>query len=81
MQLKKVWDTIWKILTFNLIEGVVLPKKCLSLSIEKGAVSVAYGTLFLSKPRIKEFRKYSFDEGKYAGPENLASALPSRLTG
>jgi Tfp pilus assembly protein PilN len=81
MRLKKVWDTIWKILTFNLIEGVVLPKKCLSLSIEKGAVSVAYGTLFLSKPRIKEFRKYSFDEGKYAGPENLASAASRSIDG
>ena len=42
--------------------------------MEKGAVSVAYGTLFLSRPRIKGFRKYPFDEGKYAGPENLASA-------
>ena len=74
MRLKKAWDTIWKVLTFNLIEGVVLPKKCLSLSVEKGAVSVAYGMLFLSRPRVKGFRKYYFDEGKYAGPENLASA-------
>ena len=74
IRLKKVWDKIWKVLTFNLIEGVILPKKCLSLSMEKGAVSVAYGMLFLSRPRVKGFRKYYFDESKYAGPENLASA-------
>ena len=74
IRLKKIWNIIWKVLTINLIEGVIIPKKCLSFSVEKGAVSVAYGTLFLSKPRVKEFRKYPFDEGKYAGPENLASA-------
>ena len=74
IRLKKAWDTIWKVLTFNLIEGVVIPKKCLSLSVEKGAVSAAYGTLFLSRSRVKGFRKYLFDESKYAGPENLTSA-------
>jgi Tfp pilus assembly protein PilN len=81
MRLKKAWDTVWKALTFNLIEGVVLPKKCLSFSVEKGAISVAYGTLFLSRPHIKEFRKYYFDEGKYAGPENLASAASRAIDG
>jgi Tfp pilus assembly protein PilN len=81
MRLKKAWDTIWKALTFNLIEGVILPKKCLSFSVEKGAISVAYGTLFLSRPRIKEFRKYYFDDGKYAGPENLASAASRAIDG
>jgi len=74
IRLKKVWDTIWKVLTINLIEGVAIPKKCLSFSVEKGAVSVAYGTLFLSRPHVKGFRKYPFDESKYAGPEHLASA-------
>ena len=78
--LKKVWNKAWKVLTFNLVEGVVLPKKCLSLSIEKGAVSVAYGTLFLSTPRVKWFRKYLFDEGKYAGPENLVFAVSRAIS-
>lgn len=81
IRLKKAWDKVWKVFTFNLIEGVVLPKKCLSLSVEKGAVSVAYGTLFLSRPHVKEFRKYLFDEGKYAGPENLASAASRAIDG
>jgi Tfp pilus assembly protein PilN len=74
IKLQKGWDKVWKVLTFNLIEGVILPKKCLSLSIEKGAVSAAYGVLFLSRPRVKAFRKYYFDESKYAVPENLVSA-------
>jgi Tfp pilus assembly protein PilN len=74
VRLKKTWDKVWKVLTFNLMEGVILPKKCLSFSIEKGAVSVAYGSLFLSRPRVKAFRKYYFDEGKHAMPENVVSA-------
>ncbi len=78
--LKKAWDKIWKVLTFNLVEGVVLPKKCLSLSLEKGVVSAAYGTLFLSRSRVKGFRKYTFDEGKYAGPENLAWAASRAIS-
>jgi len=77
--LKKIWDRIWKVLTFNLIEGVVFPKKCLSLSIEKGAVSAAYGTLFLSRPCIRGSRRYPFDEDKYAGPENLSWAASRAL--
>ncbi|MBS1233224.1 MAG: hypothetical protein H6R42_878, partial [Nitrospirae bacterium] len=78
--LKKTWGKIWKFLTFNLVEGVIIPKKCLSLSIEKGAVSAAYGMLFLSKPRIKGFRKYLFDESKYAMPENLAWSASRAIT-
>jgi Tfp pilus assembly protein PilN len=79
IRLKKAWDRIWKVLTFKLIEGVVLPKKCLSISIEKGAVSAAYGLLFLSRPRVKAFRKYHFDESKYPAPENLVSAASRAL--
>jgi hypothetical protein len=78
-ELKRAWGKVWKILTFNLIEGVVIPKKCLSLSIEKGAVSAAYGPLFLSRLHIKGSRKYLFDEDKYAGPENLAWAVSRAL--
>jgi general secretion pathway protein L len=81
IRLKKAWDTIWKVLTFNLIEGVVIPKKCLSISVEKSAVSAAYGTLFLSRPHVKGFRTYLFDESKYAGPENLASAASWAIDG
>jgi Tfp pilus assembly protein PilN len=73
--LKNICDKIWKTLTFNLIEGVLLPKKCLAVSLEKGSVSVAYGVRFLSRPRIKGFKRYYFDEGKYAGPENLITAV------
>lgn len=73
--LKRFWDKVWKVLTFNLLEGVLLPRKCFSVSIEKGSISVAYGIRFLSKLRIKGFEKYYFDKEKYAGPENLLSVV------
>ncbi len=78
--LKKALHKVWKVLTFNLVDGVILPKKCLCLSLEKGLVSAAYGTLFLTRSRVKGFRKYTFDEGKYAGPENLAWAASRAIT-
>ena len=78
--LKKVWFNTSRLLTYNLIDGVLLPKNCLSLSIEKGMVQAAYGSVFLAKPRIKGFRKYPFDEKTgYAGPENLAWAATQAL--
>ena len=72
-RLKRIWGKVWKVLTFNLVEGVIIPKKCLSVTLEKGAVSVAYGTLFLSKPRIKKFKRHLLDEDRLPGPEHFAS--------
>lgn len=64
-----------KIPAFNLLEGVLIPRKCLCAALEKGCVCVAYGTQFLSRPRIKGIRRFYFEEGKYPGPEDLASAI------
>lgn len=78
--LKKAWDSTSRLLTYNLIDGVLLPKNYLSLSVEKGMVQAAYGSVFLARPRVKGFRKYSFDEKTgYAGPENLAWAATQAL--
>jgi general secretion pathway protein L len=62
-------------LVFNVLEGVVIPKKCLCAALEKGRVSVAYGTRFLGRPGIKGLRRYPFDEGQYPRPEDLSSAI------
>ncbi len=66
---------IGNILTFNLLEGVFIPKKCLCAAIEKGCISIAYGTRFLSRPRIMGFKRFRFDEGKYPRPEDLTWAV------
>ncbi len=66
-----------KVLGFNVLEGVIIPKKCLCAAIGKGHVSVACGTRFLSRPRVVGFRRFSFEEGRYPRPEELASAVLS----
>ena len=66
---------VWNLLTMSLMEGILAPKKSLSVSIERGCLWVMVGSRFLSRIRIQGFRKYSFEEGKYLSPESLASTL------
>ncbi|OPY02982.1 MAG: Fimbrial assembly protein (PilN) [Syntrophorhabdus sp. PtaB.Bin047] len=68
---------LWRVLGFNVLEGVVIPKKCLCAAIGKGHVSVACGMRFLSRPRIAGFRRFDFEEGRYPRPEEMASAVLS----
>jgi len=68
-------EPLWKILTFSPTDDAISPKKALLASIEKGRVSVAYGSRFLSRIKIKGLREYSFEEGRYPQPESLASSL------
>ena len=70
-----IWRPLWKILIFSPANDTISAKKNLSASIEKGTLSVAYGSRFLSRIKIKGVREYSFEEGKYPQPEGLASSL------
>jgi Tfp pilus assembly protein PilN len=66
-----------KVLDFNVLEGVLIPKKCLCAAIGKGHVSVACGTQFLTRPRIVGLRRFHFEEGRYPRPDELVSAVLS----
>jgi len=70
-----IWRPLWKILTFSPANDTISAKKNLSASIEKGTLSVAFGSRFLSRIKLKGVREYSFEEGKYPQPEVLASSL------
>ena len=74
-KIKAWWKPIWNLLTLRLMDGVIVPKTSLSVSIERGAIWVVLGSRFLSRIRIKRFRKYAFEEGKYINPEGLAHTL------
>ncbi len=69
----------WNALTFPLMEGMIVPKRAVSASIEKGSLWVVSGSRFLSKIMVKDFRRYAFEEGKYPGPEGLASTVSIAL--
>ncbi len=65
----------WNFLTTGLVEGIIIPRYALGVSVERGYVSVALGWRFLSRTRVKRSGKYAYEEEKYVNPETLASAL------
>ncbi len=67
------------LLTINVLEGMIIPKKCLCAAIERGMISIAYGTRFLMKPAVKGFRRFEFDGGRYPSPDELVRALREAL--
>ncbi len=75
LKLKKIWTPFWNILTFSPADDRILPKKAICASIEKGGLSVLYGSRFLSRVKIKGFRRYPTEEERYPTPESVASSL------
>jgi general secretion pathway protein L len=69
------WKPFFNLLTFSLMEGILVPKKSLAVSIERGSLWVALGSKFFSKIKINWCRKYLFEEGRYPSPANMVSTL------
>jgi general secretion pathway protein L len=74
-KLKNIVRPLWTVLTFSPAEETISQKKSIAVSLEKGFMSVSYGSRFLSRLSIKGFRRYAFEEGKYPPPEGVASSL------
>lgn len=66
---------LWKILSFSVADDRIAPTQCLSVLIERGGISVVYGSRMFSRMKILGVRRYHFEEGKYPTPESLASAV------
>lgn len=74
-KLKGLWTPLRRILAFSLADDLIFPQKNLSVSIDKGSLSIAYGSRFFSRITIKGVKEYFFEEGKYPQPIDLASSL------
>jgi len=74
-KLKGIIEPLWNILTFSPADETISQKKSVAVSLEKGLVSVSYGSRFLSRLSVRGVRTYSFEEGKYPPPEGVASSL------
>jgi Tfp pilus assembly protein PilN len=72
---KKLWKPLSRILTFSLADDAIYPARIISASLEKGLLSVIYGSRFFSQIRVRGIREYNFDEDKYPQPEVFASSL------
>jgi len=73
--LKKLWKPLSKILAFSLADNAIYPARIISASLEKGFLSVIYGSRFFSRISVRGIREYYFDEDKYPQPEVFASSL------
>ena len=62
-------------MTFSLMDGIIVPKKSVAVSIERGLLWVVLGTRFLSRIKIVRSRKYVFEEDRHLSPESLATTL------
>ena len=71
----RVWNPLWNILSLSPADESVYPAKNISASIERGRLSVAYGSRFLSKITIRKSREYTYEDDRYPQPDSLASSL------
>lgn len=74
-RLKGILGPLWRILTFSLADNLTSHRKNLSISIEKGRLSIAYGIRFLSRITIKGVKEYLFEEDRYPQPGDLISSV------
>ncbi|MBP7526688.1 MAG: PilN domain-containing protein [Syntrophorhabdaceae bacterium] len=65
----------WAILNYNLVEGILLPRRYLAVCLERGSVSVACGSRFLNRSYLKGSKRYSFEGDGYVTPANLATTV------
>jgi general secretion pathway protein L len=73
--LKKIGKFIGRTLLLSPADEKIFHKKILCPAIEKGEISVALGSKFLSRIKIIGFKNYPYSEAVYPPPQFLASSL------
>ncbi|MBI5102543.1 MAG: PilN domain-containing protein [Nitrospirae bacterium] len=68
-----------KVLLFSPSDDRVYPRNNLSAAIEKGRVSVSFGSKFLSRISIRGTKEYLFDDARYPLPEDVASSAAAAI--
>jgi general secretion pathway protein L len=78
-RLKALWAPLWKILSLSLADERIAPAKNVTVCIEKGLLSVVYGSRMFSRIRIRGFKLYPL-EGRYPSTEGLVSSVNVALS-
>lgn len=78
-RLKTLWGPLWKALSLSLADERIAPAKNVTISIERGSLSIVFGSRIFSKIRVRGFKLYPLD-GKYPGAEGLASTVRLALS-
>jgi len=74
-KLRAIWIPLRRVLTLSPADDAISLRKSVSVSLEKGKISVVYGSRFLSRITIKGVKEFLFDGDRYPQPEDLASSL------
>ena len=64
-----------RMLTLSLADDPIAPATCISISLEKGGLSIVYAKRFLSGYKILHLKTYNFKQGDYPDANEVASAL------
>ncbi len=75
-----VGKTAWRILSLSPADPILAYREMLCVTIESHGASLVLGTRFLSRIKIKDHRKFPFEEDGYPPPEVLASSVAVYLT-
>ena len=70
----------WRLLSLSLGDDRVSPKSSLSVALDTGGASIAYGTRLFSKIKVKNFQTFPITDTGHSQPEALAAAVLVALT-
>ena len=65
-------NAIRRILTLSPADDAISRKRALAISIERGRISVAYGSRLFSRIRIAGVKVYPLEDARYPSPEKVA---------
>ncbi len=77
--LKSIWGPLWRVLSFSLADESVAPARNVTVSVDRDALSIAYGSRIFSRIRIRGFKSYPIEE-KFPNPGSLASSAELAMT-
>ena len=68
-KLGRAGKALLKVLTFSASDDLIFPQKVVSVSIEKGSLSIAYGSRFLSGIAVRKAKEAFFEADRFPNPD------------
>jgi Tfp pilus assembly protein PilN len=79
-KIRGIVSSFRRVLFYRPADDLLSLKKNLSVALEKGKISCAFGEQSYARPKIKDVREYSFHVDKYPLPKEFMSTLVSAIT-
>ncbi|MDA8433914.1 MAG: PilN domain-containing protein [Nitrospiraceae bacterium] len=72
---KRIGSSLLRVLTFSAADDLIFPQNNLSVSIERGGLSIAYGSRFLSGVSVRKTKEITLEEDRYPHPDETATSV------